>query len=62
MHILIKKNFHIFGKKYHFVVIAQNGKILCSSANYWNKNDCYDTAVSVKGKDNWDIKYNWDNG
>jgi len=31
-------------QKYHFVIKANNGKIIASSEKYYNHKDCYDAA------------------
>jgi uncharacterized protein YegP (UPF0339 family) len=37
-------------KKYHFRFVAANGKIICSSAKYYNLKDCNDAIELVKEK------------
>jgi uncharacterized protein YegP (UPF0339 family) len=42
MKILIKKS--MFRQKYHFTVVASNGKVIAVSENYYNLKDLYDTV------------------
>ena len=35
-------------QKYHFRIIAKNGKILASSEGYYNQDDCVDAAESIQ--------------
>lgn len=58
MYILIKKSGWL-RQKYHFVVVAINGKVLCCSENYYNLQDCQSAAMSVRGRNQWTIEYNW---
>jgi uncharacterized protein YegP (UPF0339 family) len=35
-------------QKYHFRIVARNGKILASSEGYYNQDDCVDAAESIQ--------------
>jgi len=35
-------------QKYHFRIVAGNGKILASSEGYYNLDDCVDAAESIQ--------------
>ena len=35
-------------QKYHFCIVASNGRILATSENYYNKTDCISAAESIQ--------------
>jgi len=37
-------------QKYHFRIVASNGRVLASSEKYYNLQDCIDAAISINPK------------
>ena len=58
MEIEIRKSKKLWLKqKYYSVIIASNGKITHTSEMITNLKDSEDTAISVRGNNDWKIKH-----
>jgi hypothetical protein len=60
MEIRIRKARKWMRQKYHFVVIADNYKIIATGENVTNVKDCNDTAIRIRGKNDWPITFEWE--
>ncbi len=58
MEVEIRKSKKLWLKqKYYSVIIADNGRTVYQSEMVTNLKDCEDTAISVRGKNDWKIKH-----